>query len=456
MQLNKRLNECAQHLNDGRLLAILSAGDVVAQELKYHATCLASLYNKEKCHLNRNGSSTEEESNPYPLVFSELLAYITEAKLNSEEPIVFRLAELRDLYKQRLKQLGIKAPNVNPSRLKDQILEELPELEAHKKGRDVLLAFQEDVGLVLSESSAYSDAIILSKASKIVRRDMLNHKIFSDGTYNMDSTEDLVPPSLLGFVGMVEHGADIKSQLRFGASKTDLAMAQLLQYICYAGFKEGAPTHRHSKDRETPFPIYIGLSVFAKTRMKKLIEMLHANGLSISYDHVLEISAELGDAVVSKYIMDGVVCPLELRRGLFTTSAMDNIDHNPSASSSTTSFHGTSISLFQHPTHENEGEEQEILQVRGTKVKKVPELPDSYANIKPAHFTNKSPPPSQVTGMTLPGMEMLKSQLALEYEWLEKVSITEVHDNVNITWSSHHADKKRGPVFTASPLCCLS
>ena len=32
-------------------------------------------------------------------------------------------------------------------------------------------------------------------------------------------------------------------------------MAQLLQYNCYARFKEGAPTHRHSKDRERPFPI---------------------------------------------------------------------------------------------------------------------------------------------------------------------------------------------------------
>ena len=105
-------------------------------------------------------------------------------------------------------------------------------------------------------------------------------------------------------------------------------MAQLLQYNCYAIFKEGAPTHRHLKDRKTPLPIYIGLPVFAKTRMKKLVQMLYANGLSISYGRVLEISAELGDAVISKYIRDGVVCSPELRRGLFTTSAMDNIDHN--------------------------------------------------------------------------------------------------------------------------------
>ncbi len=33
MQLNQRLNECAPNLNDGKLLALLSGGDVVALEL---------------------------------------------------------------------------------------------------------------------------------------------------------------------------------------------------------------------------------------------------------------------------------------------------------------------------------------------------------------------------------------------------------------------------------------
>ena len=102
MKLNKRLNECAQNLNDGWLLAILSTGDVVAQELKYHPTCLTALYNKDKTHLSRNASSMEEDSNIYALVFSELLAYMTEAKQSSGGPTVFRLAELVDLYKQQL------------------------------------------------------------------------------------------------------------------------------------------------------------------------------------------------------------------------------------------------------------------------------------------------------------------------------------------------------------------
>ena len=115
---------------------------------------------------------------------------------------------------------------------------------------------------------------------------------------------------------MVEDGADIKFSLRFGTSQTAQAIAQLLHYNCFSWYKEGAAAHRHSKDSETPFPVYIGMSVFTKTRKRSLVEMLHKHGMSISYDRVLEISAQLGDATVSKYVEEGVgqgpVCWLQL------------------------------------------------------------------------------------------------------------------------------------------------
>jgi hypothetical protein len=50
----------------------------------------------------------------------------------------------------------------------------------------------------------------------------------------------------------------------------------------------------------------------------------------ISYDRVLEISTQLGESVFSQFMEDDVVCPAILQKGLFTTSAVDNIDHNPS------------------------------------------------------------------------------------------------------------------------------
>ncbi|CAC5391642.1 unnamed protein product [Mytilus coruscus] len=44
--IDNRVRDCAQKLQDTALLAKLSAGDLVAQEAKYHAKCLLDLYRK--------------------------------------------------------------------------------------------------------------------------------------------------------------------------------------------------------------------------------------------------------------------------------------------------------------------------------------------------------------------------------------------------------------------------
>ena len=74
-----------------------------------------------------------------------------------------------------------------------------------------------DVGYILALTSKYSETIHLAKAAEIIRRYMLNNSrppvnnAFLDGCI-----QQYVPPSLVVFVGMIEHGADIKSQLQQG------------------------------------------------------------------------------------------------------------------------------------------------------------------------------------------------------------------------------------------------
>ena len=63
-----------------------------------------------------------------------------ETKTSCDNPVVFRLADLVILYKQRLEQLGMKTPDVNSTRLTEKLLTKIHELESHKKGRDILLA----------------------------------------------------------------------------------------------------------------------------------------------------------------------------------------------------------------------------------------------------------------------------------------------------------------------------
>ena len=79
---------------------------------------------------------------------------------------------------------------------------------------------------------------------------------------------------------------DIKSDLNHSVMQSDVATAHLLQYNCFSKFIEGSKSLRHAKDFETPFAVYVGIKIFAKTRKRELIDKLHENGISISYDSV--------------------------------------------------------------------------------------------------------------------------------------------------------------------------
>ena len=82
---------------------------------------------------------------------------------------------------------------------------------------------------------------------------------------------------------------------------------------------------------------------------------LYGMGMSVSYDRVLEIENSLATAVCKRFEEENLVCPANFRKGLTTISALDNLDHNPSATSAQGSFHGTGISIFQLPSHTYSG-----------------------------------------------------------------------------------------------------
>ena len=128
-------------------------------------------------------------------------------------------------------------------------------------------------------------------------------------------------------------------------------------------------TVKHSQERETPLPIYVGVMLHTKTRKRELVDTMYQLGLSISYNRVLEISTELGNKICHHYHVTNGVCPPELKCGLFTTAAIDNIDHNPSSTSAHDAFHGTAQSLFQHPNKDNSGVHQVVVTRSDTAIK---------------------------------------------------------------------------------------
>ncbi|CAE1171218.1 unnamed protein product [Acanthosepion pharaonis] len=378
----------------------LSGGDVVALEVKIPPSMPQNLYNAERAYLNslEKAEGSDPGKDLYPVAFSELVIYNMDSKVTNTEaaPVVFQLAGLDSPYKLRLEQLGVDSPNVHSTRLKEQLLARIPELEAHKKGHDVLLAFKADIGPVLHEASQYSNALHLSKAADILRKEMLQHKTKFSSELKDCFAEEAIPPALLQFVCRIEHGVDIKSHLTHGIAKSDLANPQLLQFNCYSKRREDLTTQIHSKDREVPFAVYVGLKVYAKTRKRELIGKFHEHGLSISYDRVLEISGKIGETVINCGMSKKMLCAHQCcEKGC--------------------SLRPLSTTLITIP--------------------RPPQL---------APYFKKNPTPASVDEVSLPDPSLFQRNIRVEYKWFEKVQgTTDVDDESNITWSAHHASQKR-------------
>ena len=134
-----------------------------------------------------------------------------------------------------------------------------------------------------------------------------------------------------------------------------LTVSQTILFNYKTKSANSATKSRHAANKEPPLPLYIGLKIHTETRSRMQLYNLE---LSVSYYRVLQLENQLANAVCDDNPSKGAVVPAQLRSGLFTVGALDNLDHNPTSSTVKGSFHGTGISLFQFPTAENPGIKQ--------------------------------------------------------------------------------------------------
>ena len=246
------------------------------------------------------------------------------------------------IYSQRLAQLGIQEGNaVHSTRLKQKLLAHIPGLQAY---------WSDD-----------SDAICLARAAQIVRRDMFNQLLFTfEGSFESNCQEKSVSTTLITLINMLLEGPNIADR---PVRSEALTIAQLI---------------RHN-------------SVKHQRRKSSTITVIIELGISVSYDKVLQLSTDLSNIVSEHYRESQVIVPTSFRNGVFTTSAVDNIDHNPSSNTATDSFHGTAISLFQHPDFDGQGAGMNDLIITSGSSKSIKPLPDFYTCVPPVAKPSRDP-----------------------------------------------------------------
>ena len=269
-----------------------------------------------------------------------------------------------------------------------------------------------------------------------------------DGSFPRGCQEDAVPKSLVALVSMIMDGINIKKRETDDVKQATLSLAQLLQYNSCVRRRLGSTGSNHSKDRETPLPVYIGMMIHGHTRKRELVDILFHLGLSISYDIVLDISMDMAIAAVQQYESDEVVCPLILRKNLFTTAAVDNLDHNPSSATAHDAFHGTGISLFQNRATESDGIMRPKSELQpGISRKEIPTLPESYTNLTHVTLLKKDVIISPMEYTLTSDGQLVKSAIADEKKWqtaahrLVREEAQSVDDPIG--WAAFHANAQQ-------------
>jgi len=143
--LDARVRRCAFALQDQKLSAKLSAGDLVALEACYHSSCIASLY--KRAEIVCKGEADDTKFQFEGIALAELITYIVyieEARAASDSITVFKLGDLANMYSTRMEQLGADMKvRVHTTRLKERLLSHVPDLEAYKTRCDSFPWIQE-------------------------------------------------------------------------------------------------------------------------------------------------------------------------------------------------------------------------------------------------------------------------------------------------------------------------
>ena len=164
---------------------------------------------------------------------------------------------------------------------------------------------------------------------------------------------------------------------------------------------------------------------------------------------------------IREYESDDVVCPLILRKNLFTTAAVDNVDHNQSSATAHDAFHGTRISLFQNRVSESDGIMRPKSELQpGIPRKNIPALPESDTNLTHVTLLNKYVIISTMECTLKSGGQIVKSAIADEKKWptaahqLVSEEVQSVDDPIG--WAVCHANAQqprgRDVTITSLPL----
>ena len=431
------------------LQAILSTGDLRSNEIFYHLKCFTKLKRdsqRDSSHFCENIDKSDKfETFKINYCFLKVIQFAYE-QLKQKPSSLIELRELHSKLEQYFEDNNLHR-KYNITQFKNELSNVINEDFQIIKNKKVLY-----LGLSDSIKSAASVAMIgndllpekMNEVTKQVRDDMEKISYKFNGTFSNDCEINSVPQSLIHLLASLIEGDSEQ------VSRGVLSVAQLVMFNFKKNSRKRESVSKDTHTRhhhETPLVIYLSLLLHNKYRSKEVMNRFHDLGLCLGYNRIMNIITDLGNAEVSRYTEQNLVCPTTLKLNLVTTMAIDNIDQSTSSTTAKSSIHGTAISITQHPDEDILWSPQYAAPMEKSDSLQLKPLPEYYTTIPDISLPPKIDigesyisPDTSVRGISY-------NDIMSEKEWLnylfEELKREDKQWN-NIHWAAYHASTFNG------------
>ena len=338
-----------------RMNSTPNASDAVANDVQYHLKCWVLA---QRVALNSSPTINEvQEMEDIERVLADIeIVNAVTFQLNASSEHVLDMKSINRTYNNFL-LVNPDGEETNYKRyLKQLLTEHVPNIvfsrpPARNESERVCSSSSQGKAIETYRNNP-DDYNIIFEAAKIVREEVLKHQ---DWKFTGDFEGFHLPRTLRSLLQWIVFGPneniDNSPKKKHSVSKSLHNISQIIvkstktkrqmDYIptSEVGFRDSV---------ETPFAVGLALHVHKETRSKKMIDCLSDLDLGITYDKLMKIENEVGNAVMKQISEnDGVFLPPTIDLGRPLHFAIDNTDFHNDTPDGKTEFHGTGQIIFQ-------------------------------------------------------------------------------------------------------------
>ena len=293
---------------------------------------------------------------------------------------------------------GCERPDISRKKLKDLIMEEIPNVEFCKprKVNESERAVSRDFAIAEAETrdESLSDELkTLFDAAKILRKSVIDSEKWEFTGDLTNANEKHVQNKLLHFFSWFIRGAsDIKDEKKkILVEKRTQSLAQNAIYACLTPRQVLNKTSQaFYNTHELPQQLAVGLAVHQATRSEKLPQLLHGFGLSVDHTRTLKIETRIAMEEIRMEMNGGAYLPPDISLGRFVFFAVDNVDFSEDTPDVKRTLHGTAMAIYQRY---KKGDVTKPLKfTEATLTSSLTQIPRTVTELLPCHVPGNVKP----------------------------------------------------------------